>query len=79
MIKGEALTTDWKAAPDLTSFAASYTGGPNVTMAGGNSPAASASASGSPSATIGAVGSGNGAGQFILIQSWTQLIFRSNW
>ena len=67
MIKGEALTADWKAAPDLTSFAASYTGGPNVTMSGGGSAAGTggspASASVSPTAAIGIAASGNGAGR----------------
>jgi len=69
MIKGEALTADWKAAPDLTSFAASYTGGSNVTMSGGGSASgaagSSASTSASPTAAIGIAASGNGAGKLI--------------
>lgn len=73
MLKDEPFGKDWKAAPDLTSFAASYAGtGAGVASGGGayvasastGSDAASVSNVGT-SASAGAASAGNGAGMSI--------------
>jgi hypothetical protein len=71
MLKDEPFGKDWKAAPDLTSFAADYAGaGAGASSAGGAYGGSATTGTGS-SASVGAAGSsasgdaasaGNGAG-----------------
>ena len=76
MLKGDALTSDWKAAPDLTSFAASYSGNTTASMSApgyGSATASglvtSASADPSSAAGLAAAAAGNGAGMSCLLDA----------
>lgn len=67
MLKNEPYGADWKAAPDLTSFAADYAGASSSGGASGSSAATGApSHSADSDAAAASAGAGNGAGAFFL-------------
>jgi len=84
MLSDTALPKDWKAAPDLTSFAASYSSNTTASMYAptAGTPAGSSSAtppSADPSTAAGLAATGNGAGGTSSVYYWIELMIRSSW
>jgi hypothetical protein len=84
MLSDTALPKDWKAAPDLTSFAASYSSNttasisaPTANTGSGSSSATPPSAD--PSTAAGLAATGNGAGGASFTWYWIELMYRSSW
>ena len=78
MLKGDAYGKDWKAAPDLTSFAADYAG---ASASGGGVYGASATTGAAGSASVsdvgisasaGAASAGNGAGTSLPLNTYQE-------
>jgi hypothetical protein len=84
MLSDTALPKDWKAAPDLTSFAASYSSNTTASISAptagtGSAPSSATPPSADPSTAAGLAATGNGAGGQSFIWYWIKLMNRSSW